>query len=177
MEANMPHSAQPRSPRAPSAKLQSAESCAAFMRAREKEHSGTRWVFTNGCFDLLHAGHSACLHEARLLGDGLIVALNSDASVRRLKGAARPLVSYEERALLVAALECVDAVLSFDEDTPCALLDLLRPQIHVKGGDYTAELLPEYSLVRSWGGEVRILPFVAGCSTSALVERICSGAQ
>ena len=144
------------------------------MRAREKERPGMRWVFTNGCFDLLHAGHAACLHEARLLGGGLLVGLNSDASVRRLKGGARPFVPYAERALLIAALECVDAVLSFDEDTPCALLALLRPQVHVKGGDYTAELLPEYALVRSWGGEVRILPFTDGCSTSALAERIRS---
>jgi D-beta-D-heptose 7-phosphate kinase/D-beta-D-heptose 1-phosphate adenosyltransferase len=160
--------------RPPRSKLHSVESCLAYMRAREKEYSGMRWVFTNGCFDILHAGHVSYLYEARLLGDGLILGLNSDASVRLLKGEPRPLVPYEERALLAAALECVDAVLSFDEDTPIALLARLRPQVHVKGGDYTAELLPEYELVRSWGGEVRIMPYVAGCSTSALVERIRS---
>jgi len=155
-------------PRAPEAKIQDAASCLAVMRACPD----ARWVFTNGCFDILHAGHAHYLHQARLLGGGLIVGLNSDASIRRIKGASRPIVPCQERALLLAALECVDIVVSFDEDDPCALLSLLRPAIHAKGGDYTAELLPEYSLVRSWGGEVRILPFVAGCSTSALVQRI-----
>ena len=162
----------PHTVRSPHTKLHTAESCLAFMRVREQEAPGMRWVFTNGCFDILHAGHISCLYEARLLGGGLIVGLNSDASVRHNKGASRPIVAYEERALLVAALECVDAVLSFDEDTPCALLSLLRPHIHVKGGDYTAEHLPEYPLLCSWGGEVVILPYCSGHSTTGIIERI-----
>ena len=134
-------------------------------------------MFTNGCFDILHAGHVTYLHEARLLGSGLIVGINSDASVRRLKGESRPLIPCGERALVLASLECVDAVVIFDEDDPRALLSILRPQIHVKGGDYSAESLPEYPLVRSWGGEVRILPFVRGMSTSGIAARIAAGAH
>ncbi|MDR2734735.1 MAG: D-glycero-beta-D-manno-heptose 1-phosphate adenylyltransferase [Spirochaetota bacterium] len=159
-------------PRDPQAKITTAAECAAIMRERERAISGMRWVSTNGCFDILHAGHAACLHEARLLGDGLVVALNSDDSVRRLKGASRPVQPYRERALVLASLECVDLVVSFDEDTPIAILSLLRPQIHVKGGDYAPELLPEYACVRSWGGEVRTLAFTAGCSTGDLISRI-----
>jgi len=159
-------------PRDPQAKIQSAADCAAYMREREREVPGMRWVSTNGCFDILHAGHAAYLHEARLLGDGLVVALNSDDSARRLKGLSRPVQPYAERALVIAALECVDLVVGFDEDTPVAILSLLRPQIHVKGGDYAPELLPEYDCVRSWGGEVRTLAFTAGCSTSGLIARI-----
>jgi len=155
-------------PRDPRAKILPAAECAMRMRAAP----AMRWVSTNGCFDIVHAGHVACLYQARLLGDGLVVALNSDDSVRRLKGASRPVQPYAERALVLAALECVDMVASFDEDTPVAVLSLLRPHIHVKGGDYTPELLPEYACVRSWGGEVRVLAFTDGCSTGSLIARM-----
>lgn len=130
------------------------------------------WIFTNGCFDILHRGHAEYLFLARTLGDRLVVGLNSDRSVRELKGPERPWVPEEDRALLLASLECVDHVVVFDEATPEALLALLRPGVHVKGGDYTPDNLPEGALVRSWGGRVEILPFLAGRSTSALVERI-----
>ena len=125
-------------------------------------------VTTNGCFDLLHVGHLRTLLKARALGSCLVVALNSDASVRRLKGSSRPLVEERERAEMMAGLECVDHVVIFEEDTPLATLELLRPDIHVKGGDYQVEDLPETALLRSWGGRVEIAPFVPGRSTSRL---------
>lgn len=133
---------------------------------------GRRVVFTNGCFDLLHVGHARYLAAARALGDVLVVGVNSDVSVRRLKGPERPLVPERERAELLAALRCVDFVTLFDEATPEAAIAALRPDIHVKGGDYRAEELPETAVVRSCGGEVKILPFVEGRSTSALVAAI-----
>jgi rfaE bifunctional protein nucleotidyltransferase chain/domain len=134
--------------------------------------AGRRIVFTNGCFDLLHLGHIRCLQQARELGDLLVVGLNTDASVRRLKGARRPLVPEAERAELLAALECVDHVVLFDGDTPEALIAEVRPHVHVKGGDYKPEDLPEAALVRQLGGEVRVLSLVDGRSTSSLVERV-----
>jgi rfaE bifunctional protein nucleotidyltransferase chain/domain len=133
---------------------------------------GFRWVTTNGCFDLLHAGHITSLEAARALGDGLVVGLNSDASVRALKGPSRPVIGQADRALVLAALECVDAVVIFDEENPLALLEVLRPQVHAKGGDYIAAQLPEYPLVRSWGGEVEILPMLEGRSTSSILSRL-----
>ena len=130
-------------------------------------------VFTNGVFDLLHRGHASCLEAARQLGSSLLVAVNSDASARRLnKAPGRPLNPQMDRALLVAALQCVSAVMLFDEDTPCELLCRVRPQIYVKGGDYDIETLAETRLVRAWGGVARAVPFVAGYSTSELVRRI-----
>jgi D-beta-D-heptose 7-phosphate kinase/D-beta-D-heptose 1-phosphate adenosyltransferase len=137
------------------------------LRAR-----GGRIVFTNGCFDLLHVGHTRYLQEARALGDALVVGVNTDASVRRLKGEARPIVPEAERAELLAALACVDYVTLFDEATPERLLAHLRPEIHCKGGDYRAEDLPETPLVRSWGGAVVILPLTPGRSTTELAERL-----
>ena len=132
-----------------------------------------RLVFTNGCFDLLHAGHVDCLERARRLGDALLVAVNTDASVRRLgKGGDRPLVGQDARAAVVAALECVDWVTLFDEDTPADLIAELQPDFLVKGGDYTADELPGAGAVRARGGRVVIVPLLPGHSTSALVERI-----
>jgi rfaE bifunctional protein nucleotidyltransferase chain/domain len=131
---------------------------------------GGRVVFTNGCFDLLHVGHTRYLQAARALGDVLVVGVNSDASVRRLKGQERPIVPEAERAELLAALACVDYVTLFDQDTPEQLLACLRPDIHCKGGDYRAEDLPETPLVRSWGGKVVILPLTPARSTSRLVD-------
>ncbi len=132
-----------------------------------RRHGG-RVVATGGCFDLLHAGHVGLLRQARRLGDCLIVCLNSDTSVRALKGPGRPLVAAQDRARVLAALECVDAVLVFDEPTPVALLDRLRPDVWVKGGDYARGELAEAPVVRRYGGEVVLLPYT-GHSTSQIV--------
>ena len=130
-------------------------------------------VFTNGVFDILHRGHVSYLAQARALGASLVVGLNSDASARGLgKGPQRPLNNELDRACVLAALESVSLVTLFDEPTPLALLGEVRPELYVKGGDYDIESLEETRLVRSWGGEARALPFVAGYSTSALVARI-----
>jgi rfaE bifunctional protein nucleotidyltransferase chain/domain len=131
------------------------------------------WVFTNGVFDVLHRGHVVYLAQARALGASLIVALNTDASARRLgKGPDRPLNNEMDRAMVIAALGAVDAVTWFDEDTPEALIGKLRPDILVKGGDYDMQILPETALVQSWGGRSLALPFVQGYSTTALVKKI-----
>lgn len=130
-------------------------------------------VFTNGVFDVLHRGHVAYLHAAREQGASLVVAVNSDASARGLgKGPDRPLNRDVDRAFVLAGLASVDAVLFFDEPTPCVLLARVRPQLYVKGGDYDMEALEETRLVRSWGGESCAIPFVDGYSTTALVNRI-----
>ncbi len=130
-------------------------------------------VFTNGVFDILHRGHVTYLAQARGLGASLVLGLNSDASARGLgKGPERPLNPQDDRAAVLAALESVSLVVLFDESTPLALLQQVRPEIYVKGGDYSVATLPETQLVRGWGGEVRILPFVAGRSTTALAQRI-----
>ncbi len=129
-------------------------------------------VFTNGCFDLLHRGHAEYLLAARQLGDALVVAINSDASVRRLKGPGRPLTNQDDRAFVVASLACVDAVTVFEEDTPRNLIASLLPDILVKGGDYRVENLAGRAEVETAGGRAVVLPFVPGYSTSELVRRI-----
>jgi D-beta-D-heptose 7-phosphate kinase/D-beta-D-heptose 1-phosphate adenosyltransferase len=129
-------------------------------------------VFTNGCFDLLHVGHVKYLQQARQCGDLLILGLNSDASVRRLKGEKRPLIQEHERAHVLAALSCVDFVTIFDEDTPRELISALRPDILVKGGDYLPEEVVGKDIVESYGGRVEIIPFVDGRSTTSLINRI-----
>ena len=141
------------------------------VRARLREE-GKRLVFTNGCFDLLHVGHARLLRQAAALGDFLVVGLNSDASVRRLKGPSRPIVAEDARAELLAALECVDAVAVFGEDTPECVLAELRPHLWVKGGDYRVGDLPEAPLLETWGGQAVVLPYVPGKSTSSLIERV-----
>jgi D-beta-D-heptose 7-phosphate kinase/D-beta-D-heptose 1-phosphate adenosyltransferase len=141
-------------------------------RAASWRMAGKRIVFTNGCFDLLHAGHLSLLNGAARLGDVLVLAINSDASVRRLKGDERPLVSQAERAALLAALECVDAVTIFDEDTPLETLRQVRPHVLVKGADYKVEDVVGRELVESSGGHVALVPLLPEKSTSALVERI-----
>ena len=138
------------------------------LLARMRAAGGTV-VATGGCFDLLHAGHVATLETARTLGDCLVVLLNSDESVRRLKGPDRPLVPAEDRAAVLAALACVDAVVLFDEDTPEAVLDELRPDVWAKGGDYALTDLPEARLVESWGGKAIVLPYLEGRSTTRLI--------
>jgi D-glycero-beta-D-manno-heptose 1-phosphate adenylyltransferase len=130
-------------------------------------------VFTNGVFDILHRGHVTYLMQARALGASLVVGLNSDASARRLgKGPERPLNPEADRCAVLCALAAVDGVLLFDEDKPLRLIEQLRPDIYVKGGDYDIETLAETALLRQWGGRALALPFVAGRSTTSLVERI-----
>jgi rfaE bifunctional protein nucleotidyltransferase chain/domain/rfaE bifunctional protein kinase chain/domain len=135
---------------------------------------GRRIVFTNGCFDVLHRGHVGYLAEASRLGDVLVVAVNSDESVRRLKGPDRPVNPVEDRAAVLAALACVDHVVVFEEDSPRELIELVRPDLYVKGGDYPPELIPEAELVRGLGGEVRVMAYLPDLSTSKLIERIRS---
>ena len=130
-------------------------------------------VFTNGVFDVLHRGHVSYLQQARALGAALVVAVNSDASARQLgKGPDRPLNIEMDRALVVAALQAVDHVVLFDEATPCEMIERIRPDVYVKGGDYDVDRLRETELVRSWGGRAVAIPFVDGYSTTRLVERI-----
>ncbi|MBN1091311.1 D-glycero-beta-D-manno-heptose 1-phosphate adenylyltransferase [Blastococcus sp. TML/M2B] len=138
--------------------------------ARVRAAGGTV-VATGGCFDLLHPGHVATLRAARGLGDCLVVCINSDDSVRRLKGPSRPLTSAPDRARVLEALEFVDAVVVFEEDTPSAVLERLRPDVWAKGGDYAGADLPEAAVLRSWGGQAVVLPYLDGHSTTALVER------
>lgn len=134
---------------------------------------GRRLAFTNGVFDILHAGHVSYLRQARELGDLLIVGVNSDESVRRLgKGPNRPVNPLEDRIAVLEALRWVDGAVAFDEDTPEALIAILKPEVHVKGGDYRAEDLPETKIVRGYGGEVVILPFLEGRSTTGILERL-----
>jgi D-glycero-beta-D-manno-heptose 1-phosphate adenylyltransferase len=133
---------------------------------------GNELVFTNGCFDILHYGHLRYLAEARDLGTKLIVGVNSDASVKRLKGSERPIHNQETRCLQLAALSFVDLVIVFEEDTPQQLIELLTPDFLVKGGDYTIELIVGADWVIAHGGEVRTLPYHAGFSTSKILEKI-----
>jgi len=134
-----------------------------------------RIVFTNGVFDLLHRGHVEYLEEARALGDRLVVGVNTDRSVQRLKGPLRPIVPEEERVELLSALESVDLVLLFDEDTPERLIRELRPHVLAKGGDWSLEEIVGREFVESLGGRVERIPHRAGLSTSALVQRIVAG--
>jgi D-glycero-beta-D-manno-heptose 1-phosphate adenylyltransferase len=135
---------------------------------------GKTVVWTNGCFDLVHAGHIRSLRDAKALGDILIVGVNSDRSVRSIKGGSRPLVAQEDRAELIAALEMVDYVTIFDEADPVLALSRLRPDIHCKGAEYAngARPVPERDTVLSYGGQIRFLPHHPGRSTSELIERI-----
>jgi rfaE bifunctional protein nucleotidyltransferase chain/domain len=147
---------------------------------RHRQAAGERGVFTNGCFDLLHLGHVRYLQEARALGDFLVLALNNDEGVRLLKGPGRPLVPEDERAEVMAALSCIDYVTIFGEPTAGPLVEQLQPAIYVKGGDYmnidTREpdlsRLPEAKVVQAYGGIVRLLPYVPGHSTTALISAI-----
>lgn len=143
----------------------------AFL-ASEFKAARARIVFTNGCFDLLHSGHTQYLEQAKALGDILIVGLNSDLSVRGLKGEGRPILAEADRALLLAALECVDLVVIFSQPTPYELIDLIRPDVLVKGGDWKTEDIVGADLVLAGGGEVLSLPFKAGYSTTRLLQRI-----
>ena len=141
---------------------------------RDLQARGKKVVFTNGCFDLLHLGHVQCLEQARSLGDALMVAVNTDESVRRLdKSPGRPFNPESDRAAVVAALACVDRVVLFPEDTPLELITALGPDVLVKGGDYRAEDIVGREAVLARGGRVMVLPLVPGRSTTALLARIC----
>ncbi|MBI4574959.1 MAG: D-glycero-beta-D-manno-heptose-7-phosphate kinase [Planctomycetes bacterium] len=147
---------------------------AVLERVAAARREGRRVVFTNGCFDLLHVGHVLYLQHARSLGALLVVGLNSDASIRRLKRAARPVIPQEQRARMLAALECVDHVVLFDEETPLGLIRAVHPDVLVKGADYKDRVVVGRELVESWGGRVELAPYVEGVSTSQIVARISS---
>jgi D-beta-D-heptose 7-phosphate kinase/D-beta-D-heptose 1-phosphate adenosyltransferase len=139
---------------------------------RWRASAAGRVVFTNGVFDLLHRGHVDLLTAARGLGDALVVGLNSDSSVRRLKGPGRPVRTESERAYVLAALEAVDAVTVFEQDTPLELILALRPDVLVKGGDYTPDTIVGRSDVEGWGGRVVVVPLTPGQSTTSIIERL-----
>jgi len=136
------------------------------------KREGKKVVFTNGCFDILHAGHTRYLREARKLGDALILALNSDSSVRSIKGPMRPIVPEAERAEVVAALDSVDYVTVFDELTPLELIEFLRPDVIVKGGDWAEKDIVGAETVRKWGGRVAIMPEIEGASTTNIIDKV-----
>jgi len=136
------------------------------------KREGKKVVFTNGCFDILHAGHTRYLREARKLGDALILALNSDSSVRSIKGPMRPIVPEAERAEVVAALDSVDYVTVFDEITPLELIEFLRPDVIVKGGDWAEKDIVGAETVRKWGGRVAIMPEIEGASTTNIIDKV-----
>jgi D-beta-D-heptose 7-phosphate kinase/D-beta-D-heptose 1-phosphate adenosyltransferase len=142
-----------------------------------ERQKGKTIVFTNGCFDLLHVGHVKYLQAARRLGDKLVLGLNSDASIKRLKGPNRPLIGQEERAHILAALDCIDHVVIFDEDTPLEVITALRPDILVKGGDYTPEGVVGREIVESYGGRVELINFVDGKSTTNIINKILESYQ
>ena len=138
----------------------------------EAKFAGRRVVFTNGYFDLLHVGHVRYLQAARALGDLLIVGVNNDATARRFKGPGRPIISEDGRAEMVAALACVGWVVLFEEDTAQRLVSILKPDVYAKGGDYDRATLPEAPIVEAYGGQVVLLPYQTGHSTTAIVETI-----
>ena len=141
-------------------------------RARTLRQSGKKVVFTNGCYDILHPGHIELLSKARALGDVLVVAINTDESVRRLKGSGRPIFDEEERAELLGALEMVDFVCTFSEDTPLEAILKIRPDVLVKGADWGIDEIVGRSEVESWGGKVIAIPLVGGKSTTGIVDRV-----
>jgi rfaE bifunctional protein nucleotidyltransferase chain/domain len=134
--------------------------------------TGKKIVFTNGCFDILHVGHARYLYEARGLGDYLVVAVNSDSSVKTIKGPERPINNQAERAEMLAALGCVDRVIIFDEETPLKVIEDLMPDMLVKGGDWKVEDIVGSDVVTASGGEVRSIPFVSGFSTTGIIKKI-----
>ncbi len=164
----------------PTAQHKIYERDALYREIQHRQATGERGVFTNGVFDLLHLGHVRYLQEARMLGDFLMLGLNSDACTRQLKGQGRPLVPAIERAQILAALTCIDYVTIFSEPTAEALVDLLRPTIYVKGGDYAGaqgnlpdtSRLPEAKVVQAYGGEIRLIPYLPDHSTTALIAAI-----
>lgn len=135
---------------------------------------GKKIVFTNGCFDIIHVGHVTYLSKAKFLGDVLVVGINSDSSVKKLKGVTRPINDLASRMVVLDSLKSVDLVVPFEEDTPIALIELIKPNIHVKGGDYKEDQLVESKVVKTNGGKVVIIPFVNGYSVTTLLGKIKS---
>jgi rfaE bifunctional protein nucleotidyltransferase chain/domain len=140
----------------------------------ELKSQNLKIVFTNGCFDIVHIGHVKYLNQAKKLGDILIVGINSDKSVKKIKGKKRPIIPLESRAYVLDNLKPVDFVIPFDEETPINLIELVKPDIHVKGGDYVANDLPESKIIKKYGGEIEIIPLIDGFSTTNVVEWILS---
>ncbi len=171
-EKDSSFSPSPPHPLTPSTDKHLPDSRSFVTRIASYRDRGYRIVFTNGCFDILHAGHVSYLNRAKALGDILIIGVNSDASVSRLKGPSRPINPLEDRLQILAALSCVDLLVAFNEDTPSNLLQLICPDVYVKGGDYTKQTLPEALLVEQLGGVVQILPFVENRSTTGIIERL-----
>jgi rfaE bifunctional protein nucleotidyltransferase chain/domain len=162
----------------PHAKIISLEPLLALRAAWRQQ--GRRVVWTNGCFDVVHIGHLRCLQAAAQQGDVLIVGINSDASVRRIKGPARPVIGQDERAELLASLSCVDHVLVFDDDTVIPILSRLQPETHCKGAEYApphGKPVPEAGTVRAYGGEIRYMPQVPNRSTSAIIRKIATAGR
>ncbi len=139
---------------------------------REWRHYGTKVAFTNGCFDLIHRGHVEYLQKARACADVLVIGLNTDASVQRLKGPTRPITPQEDRAVVLAALECVDYVVFFDEDTPLELIRALQPEVLAKGEDYQIEEIVGHDIVQAAGGRVERIPLTHGRATSQIIAKI-----
>jgi rfaE bifunctional protein nucleotidyltransferase chain/domain len=152
-----------------SAKIKSPKNLAKTLSALRSK--GKKIVFTNGCFDILHVGHVECLFKARRLGDVLVVGLNSDSSVKKIKGEGRPVNKESDRAKVLSSLYFVDYITSFNETTPEGLIKKVRPDILVKGGDWKAEDIVGSSFVRSYGGKIKSIPFVKGYSTTALIAK------
>jgi len=138
-------------------------------RERKK---GKKIVFTNGCFDILHRGHIEYLNEAKAFGDILVVAVNSDSSVKMIKGSSRPINKEEDRLIMIDAIKPVDYVTVFSDRTPERIIKFLKPDVHVKGGDYSIDDLPEARIIRSYGGKIKIIRFRSGYSTTGIIERI-----
>ena len=159
-----------RSSRRAHGKILSRASLPSFLE--DQKRSLDKIVFTNGCFDVLHVGHTRYLSEARALGDVLVIGLNSDLSVRKLKGPGRPVNTEKARAEVLAALECVDYIVPFSEDTPLDLIKRIRPHYLVKGGDWRKENIVGAQIVESYGGHVRTIPFVKGFSTTRTLDKI-----
>ncbi|MBI5063888.1 MAG: bifunctional D-glycero-beta-D-manno-heptose-7-phosphate kinase/D-glycero-beta-D-manno-heptose 1-phosphate adenylyltransferase HldE [Desulfatitalea sp.] len=149
----------------------------ALAKVQEWRAAGSKVVFTNGCFDLLHPGHISLLYQARALGDRLVVGLNTDASIKRLKGSGRPILSEQDRAAMLSALECVDLVAHFDEDTPLKLIETLRPDILVKGSDYAPDQVVGKEVVEAYGGCVKLVDLVQGYSTTGLTQKVIAEFQ
>lgn len=138
------------------------------------KNQGKKVVATSGCFDIIHAGHVTYLEEAAAKGDVFVIFLNSDSSVHTLKGALRPIVPQKERAIVLAGLGCVDYVCIFDDVTPCSMIDKVRPDSFIKGGDYEGQWIPEMDSVKKYGGSVEYVTMVDGCSTTNIIEKILS---
>lgn len=142
--------------------------------AEDEKKQNKRIAVTSGCFDIIHAGHVQYLEEAKTKGDILIVLLNSDYSVKGLKGNLRPIVPQEERAVVIAGLGCVDYVCIFDESTPCNMLELIKPDVFVKGGDYSSKQIPEEDVMIKYGGKVEYVSLIENCSSTNIINKIMS---